>query len=71
MANILLYLARYGTLSMQPIEESVQKNKLLTQMSMKTNYEAPQIEVIDVTIEKGFADSNPIDDMPYGTNNWQ
>ena len=42
----------------------------LIQMSMKTNYEAPQIEVIDVTIEKGFADSNPIDDMPYGTNNW-
>ena len=39
-------------------------------MSMKTNYEAPQIEVIDVTIEKGFADSNPIDDMGYGNNNW-
>lgn len=34
---------------------------------MKTNeilnYEAPQVEVIEVEVEKGFAAS--IDDMPY------
>ena len=34
------------------------------------NYEAPQVEVIEVEVEKGFAASNGIDDMPYGTNNW-
>ena len=38
---------------------------------MKTNdflnYEAPQVEVIEVEVEKGFATSTaPIDDMPYG-----
>ena len=33
------------------------------------NYEAPQVEVIEVEVEKGFAASNGIDDMPYG-NNW-
>lgn len=41
---------------------------------MKTNeilnYEAPQVEIIEVEVEKGFATSNGIDDMPYGTNNW-
>lgn len=31
------------------------------------NYEAPQVEVIEVEVEKGFATSTaPIDDMPYG-----
>lgn len=31
------------------------------------NYEAPQVEVIEVEVEKGFATSTaPIEDMPYG-----
>jgi len=31
------------------------------------DYEAPQVEVIEVEVEKGFATSTaPIDDMPYG-----
>jgi len=31
------------------------------------NYEAPQVEVIEVEAEKGFATSTaPIEDMPYG-----
>jgi hypothetical protein len=38
---------------------------------MKTNdflnYEAPQVEVIEVEVEQGFAVSG-IDDMPYGEN---
>jgi hypothetical protein len=38
---------------------------------MKTNeflnYEAPQVEVIEVEVEQGFAVSG-IDDMPYGKN---
>ena len=29
------------------------------------NYEAPQVEVIEVEVEKGFAASNP-ESMPYG-----
>ena len=29
------------------------------------NYEAPQVEIIEVEVEKGFAASNGIDDMPY------
>ena len=32
------------------------------------NYEAPQVEVIEVEVEKGFAVSNP-ESMPYG-NPW-
>ena len=31
------------------------------------NYEAPQVEVIEVEVEQGFAVSG-IDDMPYGEN---
>lgn len=38
---------------------------------MKTNeflnYEAPQVEIIEVEVEQGFAVSG-IDDMPYGEN---
>ena len=38
---------------------------------MKTNdflnYEAPQVEVIEVEVEQGFAVSGN-DDMPYGEN---
>ena len=31
------------------------------------NYEAPQVEIVEVEVEKGFATSTaPIDDMPYG-----
>lgn len=33
---------------------------------MKTNYETPEIEVIDVRIEKGFAQSNPLEDGEMG-----
>ena len=36
---------------------------------MKKTYEAPQVEVIEVAVENGFAASG-IDDMPYGGNNW-
>ena len=31
------------------------------------DYEAPQVEVIEVEVEQGFAVSG-IDDMPYGEN---
>lgn len=38
---------------------------------MKTNeflsYEAPQVEIVEVEVEQGFAVSG-IDDMPYGEN---
>lgn len=30
------------------------------------NYEAPQVEIVEVEVEKGFATSSGIDDMPYG-----
>ena len=36
---------------------------------MKKTYEAPQVEVIEVAVEQGFASSG-IDDMPYCDNNW-
>lgn len=40
---------------------------------MKTNeflnYEAPQVEIVEVEVEQGFAVSD-IDSMPYGDNNW-
>ena len=36
---------------------------------MKKIYEAPQVEVIEVAVEQGFAASG-IDDMPYGGSNW-
>ena len=30
------------------------------------NYEAPQVEIVEVEVEKGFATSSgDIDDMPY------
>jgi hypothetical protein len=32
---------------------------------MKKTYEAPQVEVLEIAVEKGFAASG-IDDMPYG-----
>ena len=38
---------------------------------MKKTYETPQVEVIEVAVEQGFAQSGgPIDDMGYGGNNW-
>lgn len=38
---------------------------------MKKNYETPQIEVLEIAVEQGFAQSGGgIDDMPYGGNNW-
>ena len=33
---------------------------------MKTNYETPEIEVIDVKIEKGFAASGDLDNPGFG-----
>ena len=33
------------------------------------NYIAPEVEVLEVAVEQGFAQSG-IDDMPYGGNNW-
>lgn len=37
-------------------------------MENKMNYIAPEVEVLEVTVEQGFAQSGgPIDDMPY---NW-
>ena len=37
----------------------------------KKVYSAPEIEVVEVQVEQGFAQSGgPIDDMSYGTNNW-
>ena len=38
-------------------------------MEKKMCYVAPEIEMIEVVVEKGFAESNPIDGMGYG-NNW-
>ena len=37
---------------------------------MNKNYETPQIEVLEIAVEQGFAQSGGIDDMPYGGNNW-
>ena len=31
------------------------------------NYEAPQVEVVEVEVEKGFTVSNGIDDMGYNS----
>ena len=38
-------------------------------MENKMNYIAPEVEVLEVAVEQGFAQSG-IDDMPYGGNNW-
>ena len=38
-------------------------------MEKKMNYIAPEVEVLEVAVEQGFAASG-IDDMPYGGNNW-
>ena len=35
----------------------------------KKIYLAPVVEVLEVVVEQGFAQSG-IDDMPYGGNNW-
>ena len=35
----------------------------------RLTYEAPQVEIVEVEVEQGFAVSG-IDDMPYGGNNW-
>ena len=40
---------------------------------MKKTYEAPQLEVLEVVVEKGFAVSEidgVIDGMTYGDYNW-
>ena len=40
-------------------------------MEKKMNYIAPEVEVLEVVVEQGFAQSGgPIDDMGYGSNNW-
>ena len=42
-----------------------------TIMEKKMNYIAPEVEVLEVVVEQGFAQSGgPIDDMPYSDNNW-
>ena len=49
-------------------------NNLNTNKTMKNEekkvYSTPEIEVIEVAVEQGFAASDPIDGMPYGGNNW-
>ena len=36
-------------------------------MEKKINYIAPEVEVLEVVVEQGFAQSGgPIDDKPYG-----
>ena len=35
----------------------------------KKTYLAPEVEVLEIVVEQGFAQSG-IDDMPYGGNNW-
>ncbi len=40
----------------------------MEKLNEKMTYEAPELEVLEVAVEKGFAVSG-IDDMPYG-NNW-
>lgn len=40
-------------------------------MENKETYLAPEVEVFEVAVEQGFAQSGgPIDDMGYGDNNW-
>ncbi len=36
----------------------------------KKVYSTPEVEVIEIAVEQGFAASDPIDGMPYGGNNW-
>lgn len=36
----------------------------MEKLNEKMTYEAPELEVLEVMVEKGFATS--IDDMPYG-----
>lgn len=38
----------------------------MKQINEKITYEAPEMEVLEVKVEQGFA----ISDMPYGDNNW-
>ena len=40
----------------------------MEKLNEKMTYEAPELEVLEVAVEQGFAVSS-IDDMPYG-NNW-
>ena len=40
-------------------------------MEKKMNYIPPEVEVLEVVVEQGFAQSGGlIDDMPYSDNNW-
>ena len=35
------------------------------------DYEAPQVEIVEVEVEQGFqASGTPIDDMPYRNGGW-
>ena len=51
---------------------SVKYNLKSTTMDKKI-YETPQVEIMEVAIEKGFATSggDTIDDMPYFDGGWQ
>lgn len=41
----------------------------MEKLNEKMTYEAPGLEVLEVAVEQGFAQSG-IDDMPYSDNNW-
>lgn len=41
----------------------------MKKLNEKMTYEAPELEVLEVAVEQGFAVSG-IDDMPYGGNSW-
>ena len=34
------------------------------------DYEAPQVEIVEVEVEQGFEASTPIDNMPYRDGGW-
>ena len=46
--------------------KTIQKQTI---MEKNMKYIAPEVEVLEVVVEQGFAQSG-IDDMPYGSNNW-
>ena len=57
---------------MFPISDdyAAKRLKKIKEMNEKEllNYEAPQVEIVEVEVEQGFQASGPapIDDMPYG-----
>lgn len=43
----------------------------MKQINEKMVYETPTVEVLEVEVEQGFAQSDGFDDMGYGNHNWQ